>query len=56
MESQKSNIDKDTFLAQWLEGERSDMELKNLVSDDDFNAYKKLKKGIEVAEQLDAGA
>jgi transmembrane sensor len=54
MESQKSNIDKDTFLAQWLEGERSDMELKNLVSDDDFNAYKKLKKGIEVAEQLDA--
>ena len=31
MENQNSHIDKDTFLAQWLEGELSDIELKNLI-------------------------
>ena len=30
MKNQNLNIDKDTFLAQWLEGEISDIELKNL--------------------------
>jgi len=54
MENQKSNIDKDTFLAQWLEDELSDIELKNLVGEADFKIYKKLKRGIEVSEKLEA--
>lgn len=54
MENQNLNIDKDTFLAQWLEGDISDVELKNLVSEVDFKAYKKLKKGFEVSDKLEA--
>ncbi|WP_299128759.1 FecR family protein [uncultured Winogradskyella sp.] len=46
--------DSETFLAQWLEGELSDNELKNLVSEDDFTAYLKLRKGVDVAEKLNA--
>ena len=54
MENQKSNIDKDTFLAQWLKGSISDKELKNLVSEADFIAYKKLKRGFDVSKKLNA--
>ncbi|WP_340154804.1 FecR family protein [uncultured Winogradskyella sp.] len=54
MKNQNSNIDKDVFLAQWLDGQLSDIELKNLVSEADFKVYKKLKKGIEVSEKLEA--
>ncbi|WP_296382619.1 FecR family protein [Winogradskyella sp.] len=53
MENQNSNIEKDTFLAQWLEGDISDAELKTLVSEDDFKTYQKLKKGFGISEQLD---
>ena len=54
MENQKSNIEKDTFLAQWLEGDISDTELKNLVNEDDFLTYEKLKRAFEVSEKLEA--
>lgn len=54
MENQKLNTENDTFLAKWLADQLSDAELKNLVSDVDFRAYKKLKKGISVLEQLNA--
>lgn len=46
--------DSDIFLAQWLEGELSDNDLKNLISEDDFSAYLKLRKGMDVAEKLNA--
>ncbi len=36
----------DTFLARWLNSDISDEELKMLVSDKDFNAYVKIKKGL----------
>lgn len=54
MENNKSHTEVDTFLAKWLVGELSDAELKNRVSETDFKQYLKLKKGIEISEQLDA--
>jgi len=54
MEKQNSNIENDTFLAKWLEGEISDAELGNLVSEADFKTYQKLKKAFNVSEKLDA--
>ena len=47
------NTDKDTFLAQWLEGNLTDTAFKKLVSEEDFLAYKKLKKGIDVFAALE---
>ena len=44
----------ETYLAQWLDGTISDKELQELVSEIDYAAYLKLKKGIEVYEQLEA--
>ncbi len=40
------------FLAKWLEGEITDSELKNLVSDEDYIAYQKLKNGINLYGKL----
>ncbi len=54
MEHQNLNTEKDTFLAKWLEGEISDTELKTLVSESDYSSYLKLRKGLEVSEQLNA--
>lgn len=54
MNTFNKNNDSDIFLAQWLEGELTDNELKNLVSEDDFSAYLKLRKGMDVIEKLDA--
>lgn len=52
----KDNLhnESDVFLAQWLEGNLSDQELKLLVSQEDYNAYIKLRKGLEVNERLNA--
>ena len=52
MENQNSHIDKDTFLAQWLEGELSDIELKNLINEADYNVYLKLRKGLHTSDLL----
>ena len=46
MENQNSHIDKDTFLAQWLEGNLSDTELKNRINEADYKVYLKLRKGL----------
>ena len=43
----------DTFLAQWLEGELSDFELKTLVSEADFKSYLKIRKGLDVYSDLE---
>lgn len=44
----------DTYLAKWIEGEISDTQLKDLVSSDDFEAYKKLRSGVQLFEYLEA--
>ncbi|UAM98663.1 FecR family protein [Polaribacter litorisediminis] len=44
----------DTYLAKWIAGEIKDSELKKLISDDDFKAYKELQAGVEVFEYLEA--
>jgi len=44
----------ETFLAKWLEGELTDGELKNLVSNEDYVTYLKLRKALQVNEQLNA--
>ncbi len=54
MKTFNTNNDSDSFLAQWLDGELSDNELKNLVSEEDFYYYLKIRKGIEVSERLDS--
>jgi len=54
MENQNSHINEETFLAQWLEGNLSDTELKNRISEADYNAYLKLRKGLYVSDKLNA--
>ncbi len=54
MENQNLHNNEETFLAQWLDGKCSDAELKNRVSEADYRSYLKLRKGLEVSEQLNA--
>lgn len=54
MKQQELNNNADRFLAQWLAGELTDAELKTLVSDEDFRAFLKLKRGLEAHEALEA--
>lgn len=54
MEHKESHQVNDTFLAQWLEGQLSDAELKALVSETDYKSFLKLRKGLEVYEGLEA--
>lgn len=54
MKEKNTHSNKDVFLAQWLAGEISDQQLKELVSNDDFNAFSKIRKGVEVYEGLEA--
>lgn len=42
----------DVFLAQWIDGQISDSEFKDLVGDKEFITYKKIVAGIGVYEQL----
>ncbi|WP_299101443.1 FecR family protein [uncultured Winogradskyella sp.] len=51
---EKENTNKDVYLAKWLAGDLSDNQLKELVSSVDFDAFSKIRKGIEVYEQLEA--
>jgi len=54
MKENTNNIpENESFLASWLEGDISDKELINLVSEVDFNTYKKIKKGILALEALE---
>jgi len=54
MKKENLNKDSEIFLAKWLEGELTDLELKSLVSNEDFLAFKKLKKGLDISERLNA--
>ena len=54
MENQKSHINEETFLAQWLEGNLSDAELKNRINESDYNVYLKLRKGLHTSDKLNA--
>ena len=38
MENQNLHSNEDTFLAQWLEGNLTDTELKKCISEADYNA------------------
>ena len=42
MKKEYLNSDLDSFLAKWLEGELTDQEFKNLVNEDDYNAFLKI--------------
>jgi transmembrane sensor len=52
MDMKTTKLDNDYFLAQWIDGQISDSEFKKLVTEEDYMAYKKIKSGIEVHEQL----
>lgn len=54
MKKQNSNSNEETFLANWLEGKISDAEFKNRISEADYNAYLKLRKGLDASDQLNA--
>lgn len=43
----------DTFLAQWLEGNLSDIELKKMVSEADYKSFLKIRKGLHVIDDLE---
>lgn len=45
---------KEFYLSEWIEGRLSDAELKQHVSEEDFLVYQKMKKGIDVLDQLNA--
>ena len=50
----KENLTKEeeSFLAKWLDGTISDLTLKELVSEQDFIDYKKIKNGLELLDEL----
>ena len=50
----KDNLTKEeeSFLAKWLDGTISDLTLKELVSEQDFIDYKKIKSGLELLDEL----
>ncbi len=52
-EIKNNNTENESFLATWLAGDISDKELKNLVSEADFIAYKKIKKGLLVLDSFE---
>ncbi len=52
-EIKNNSAENESFLATWLAGDISDKELKNLVSETDFKAYKKIKKGLFVLDALE---
>ena len=54
MEKTNLHTDSETFLAQWLAGELTDKELQDLVSEADYVAFLKLRKGLDISEQLNA--
>lgn len=54
MKKENLHKDSDSYLAKWLEGELTDLELKSLVSHEDFLAFKKLKSGLDISERLNA--
>ncbi len=54
MKNNNLHIDTDVLLAKWLADEISDIDLKKLVSQEDFIAYQKIKKGIAFFDVIEA--
>lgn len=54
MKNKDLNNNNDTFLAQWMEGNLSDIELKELVTEADYKSLLKIRKGIETFDRLEA--
>ena len=52
MNNKKLHNKNDVYLAQWMEGELSDDELRDRVSEEDFSMYRKMKNGMCVLEEL----
>ncbi|WP_196895438.1 FecR family protein [Aureivirga marina] len=50
MKTEDNIENKDVFLAQWIAGEISDLELKKLVSEEDFAVFSEIKKQSEFLE------
>jgi len=50
---ERNDKHKDTYLAKWLAGEITNNDLKDMVGEEDYRVYLKLKKGLEVKSQLD---
>ena len=50
---ENKNTYTDRYLAKWIAGELTNEDLKALVGEKDYSVYLKLKKGLEVSEQLD---
>jgi ferric-dicitrate binding protein FerR (iron transport regulator) len=53
MSKKSTHINNDTYLAKWLANEITDLQLKKLVTEEDFMAYKKLQRGISLYENLE---
>jgi len=53
MEDQDLHKENEFYLAEWLEGNLMDDELKKFVSDADFSAYLKLREGIKTYAELE---
>ena len=51
---EKDNNSTDTYLAKWLIGDLSDEDLRSNVGEQDYLMYLKLKRALEVSDQLDA--
>ncbi len=48
------NTFNDTYLAKWINSEITNNQLKEAVSEDDYNSYIKLKSGINLYQELEA--
>ncbi len=54
MKQEDVHTNNETFLAQWIEGDISDQDFKNLVSKEHYASYLKIRKGVDVLEFLQA--
>lgn len=53
MENKNIHNENDVFLAKWMANEITDNDLKKLISEKDYVAYKKIKEGILLYEKLE---
>lgn len=54
MKDKNLHIENEFFLADWIAGKITNNELINLVSEDDYLTYLRLKKGLDLYESLEA--
>lgn len=53
MENKIEDINEEVYLAKWLTGEISDADLQQLISENDFTSFQKIRTGITIFEQLE---